>query len=166
MVVVHRRSLLWPLLAIAMVGITATALFLVWKQVQQPDPIAAAAPPPTPPPAGGAGQAAAAVNPGTGARTVSRGPATRPADPYTAVINARRPQLNSCVSSNPLPAGAAKVDVKVKVVVGPSGRPQEVSFEPGTLDGTAVGGCLKRTLSAARFPRAREARTVTFRIWI
>src|SRR5262249_52512886 len=34
-VMVSQRSLLWPLVAIAMVAIAAAALFLVWKQSQQ-----------------------------------------------------------------------------------------------------------------------------------
>ena len=179
MVVVHKRGLLWPLLAIAMVAITATALFLVWKQGQSPDTIVVTQEPrsDTPAPPGviqGGGQAPA-VTPGSAKTTAPRprpapappAPAPpAPADPYTTVINAHRPQMNRCMNENPLPAGAAKVNVKVKVVVDPSGKPKEVTFEPGTLDGTAAGACIKGALSAASFPSAKEVRTVSFRVWI
>src|SRR5690606_37226077 len=53
MVVVHQRSILWPLLALAMVGITATALFLVWKQTRQPETIVVTTEPATGPAAAG-----------------------------------------------------------------------------------------------------------------
>jgi serine/threonine-protein kinase len=195
MVVVHKRGLLWPLLAIAMVGITATALFLVWKQRQQPETIVLTQEPrsDTPAPTGGPAEAesggqAPAVTPG-GARnppprpSSPRPPAPAPApapeppppltpvprpssDPYTAVINAHRPQMNRCVNENPLPAGSAKVNVKVKILVEPSGKPRGITFEPGTLDGTAAGECIKGALSSASFPSDKDVRTVAFRIWI
>jgi hypothetical protein len=87
-------------------------------------------------------------------------------DPYTAVINAHRPQMNRCVNENPLPAGATKMNVKVKILVEPSGKPRGVTFEPGTLDGTAAGACIKGALSSASFPSDKDVRTVAFRIWI
>jgi serine/threonine protein kinase len=182
-VVVHKRGLLWPLLAIAMVGITATALFLVWNQRQTPEKILVTQEPrtdtpgsadaPRPPDGKGGGQAAV-VTAGSAGSAKPAAPGSRPvpapppaaADPYTAVINAHRPQMNRCVNDNPLPAGAEKVNVKVKVLVEASGKPKEVTFDPGTLDGTAAGACIKGALSAASFPRASELRTVTFRIWI
>ena len=80
------------------------------------------------------------------------------------MISDHRPQLLRCVSDNPLPAGAAKANVKVKVIVAPTGRPKTVAFEQGALDGTSAGGCIKSTLSAVTFPRAKEERTVTFRL--
>ncbi len=179
MVVVHKRSLLWPLLALAMVGITATALFLVWKRMQRPETIVVTSerdpsrpdpgPATAPPPAGSDSQAAPPAGSGAaGARrtTTPPKPPSKPADPYTAVVNANRPQMNRCVNDNPLPAGGAKVNIKVKVVVAPNGKPKAVSFEPPTLDGTAAGSCIKSTLSAASFPSAKAELTVTFPIWM
>jgi hypothetical protein len=33
-VVVHKRSIMWPILAVAMIAVAGGALFLVWKQTQ------------------------------------------------------------------------------------------------------------------------------------
>src|SRR6185436_2036829 len=109
-VVVHKRSVLWPLLGIAMVGITAAALYLVWKQRQPPDTIIvtesrsdlppAADPPPA---ADGSGPVPPVTDPAGG--SAKAGPArprpgtpSRSGDPYTAVLTAHRPQLNRCMN--------------------------------------------------------------------
>src|SRR5262249_35712783 len=133
-VVVHKRSVLWPLLALVTIGIAAVALYLVWKQREAPGTIIvtqskADVPPagspesPAPPPAGGAPapEVTDGGGGGGGARPGSVRPRSatsgRPADPYTAVVTAHRPQLSKCMTDNPLPTGTAKVNVKVQVVV-------------------------------------------------
>jgi len=189
-VVVHKRGLLWPLLVLAMVGITGAALFLVWQRMQQqpqPAPIISTEartdlpPPPGAPPAPPApASPSAAGSDGPSPATTGSAGGTRPApprprpaaapakpgDPYTAVINAHRPQMNKCLNDNPLPAASAKMNATVKVIVAPNGRPRAVSFEPGTLGETPAGACIKGALSAASFPGAKAELTVRFPIWI
>jgi serine/threonine-protein kinase len=179
--VAHKRGVLWPLLALAMIGISAAAMFLVWKRMERQPPetiivtesrsdaapaqpagsLGGPAPtgpdPAVPAPGGSAAAAPPRMRPAT---------PPRPADPYNAVIGAHRPQMSKCMTDNPLPSGPAKMNLKVKVIVQPSGKPKAVSFDPGTLDDTAAGACIKRTLSAASFPSSKAELTVTFPIWL
>jgi hypothetical protein len=173
-VAVNKRGIVWPLLALAMVGITALALLLVWKQTQQPKEVIITQEPARDPvgepavdvPAAGDDQAPAdAVRGGAGAggasTEVARPPSKvvrpPPPNPYNAVIKSYRPQMNKCVQDNPLPPG----NVKMVIVVATTGRPKTVSFEPGSLDATPAGACIRSALSTATFPAAKEERTVT-----
>ena len=165
----NRRGIVWPLLALVMVGITAVALVLVWKQTQQPKEVfitrePARAPSPSEDPAPGEDPAASAdgVDAGSAGSEAAR-PAAKPArpakaqNPYTAVIKSYRPQMSKCVQDNPLPAGS----VKMVIVVSTTGKPKTVSFEPASLDATPAGACIRSALSTATFPAAKEERTVT-----
>jgi serine/threonine-protein kinase len=147
-VVVAPRSLLWPIVAIAAVAITAVALVLVWQMSKQP------APPPSVVIEQRADSSPANVTPlpvETGSeKTVL--PPDKPPPPadYNKPVTARQRALEDCVSKNggvaALPAGSvATIDIdtagKAKVVLAPP-----------VLDSKPLGGCIKRVIEAAQFP--------------
>jgi hypothetical protein len=170
-VVVAKRSMLWPLVALVMVLIAAGALFLVWKQMQSPPPAVVnittertepdtfAGPPPgsasaAAPPAGSNGSSKPAIG--------SAGPRpstpSAPRNPYTEAIRTRQTAMNQCaVDHGRPPAGA-----RVTIIVGTNGKMKSVSFEPASLDGTAFATCIRAALGPAAFPRAKDERTVSF----
>ncbi len=174
---VARRSLVWPLLAIAMVGIAGAALFLVWQQTQtqQPPPVVnittspanpPIGPPPVELPAGlPDGLPDAAVEDATAdqgkpddRRTGQRKPddrkppiAKRPS-PYDVVIQAHKPKITRCAQEHGVPPGSARV----VIVVSPNGKAKTVSLEPASLNGTPLGACIKNVLSIASFPVAKD----------
>jgi serine/threonine-protein kinase len=173
----HRRGLMWPLLALAMAAITAIALVLVWKQAQQPKKViitseAAAAAAATDPPVDAAGSAsdAAAATAAGGSGSAGAGSAAEPApppaqpvrkpppsNPYTAVVKSYGARMSKCVEDDPLPPG----NVKMVIVIAPSGRPKTVSFEPSSLDSTRAGACIRDALSTAKFPATKDEQKIT-----
>ncbi len=179
---VAKRSLVWPLLAIAMVGIAGAALFLVWRQMQnqQPPPIvnitttpvnlaAVVTPEPTTQPVGDTAEPAIEVAPATDpvseptidattdkpAKTGTTKPvmrAKKQASPYDVAIQANKPKISRCAQEHGVPPGKARV----VIVVLPSGKPKTVSLEPAALNGTPLGTCIRNVLSVATFPTAKD----------
>ncbi|MFN0246575.1 MAG: protein kinase domain-containing protein [Kofleriaceae bacterium] len=165
------KSLVWPLFALAMVGVAGGALFLVWKQMQQqqqqqqttvnitseprPDqpvvePGSAAMTTPDDPPA------VEEPSNGSGSAKV-RPPTTKPKDPYTEALRVQRPAVNKCAQQH----GAPQTGVKVKILVATDGRVKGVTLEPAALNGTPLGACIKNVLSSAQFPKAVDDKEVT-----
>ncbi len=167
------RSMVWPLLAIAMVGIAGGALFLVWKQTQQQQPPAvvnitsspdtsrdarSTEPAPVVPDAG-----SDAVPDTVPDKTPDKVPDKTPdktpvkkGDPYKAAIQVHRPGINKCAQEHgPPPAG-----VKVVITVSTDGRAKAVSLEPATLNSTPLGMCIKNVLSATAFPSSKDEKQV------
>jgi serine/threonine-protein kinase len=185
-VIVTRRSMLWPLVAIGMLLIAGAALFLVWQQTQQhqpptsvvitqtPDPrhselpagpvepASVPAAPPTPVSATGSGSASgsAVVTPTRQANAPTTGAAVKSGgDPYTAAVQARLPTLTRCLADHQdtqIPAGAA-----ARILIATSGHPKNVSLEPESLATTPLGQCLKNILLDTSFPRATADRQIT-----
>lgn len=164
------RSLVWPLFALAMVGIAGGALFLVWKQMQQqqqqqPTTVNITSEPRTDQP--GSGSNIAVVDPDepdtTGPDPVGKGsatkvrPATKPKDPYTEALRQQRPAVNKCAQEH----GAPPTGVKVKILVATDGKVKGVVLEPAALNGTPLGACIKNVLSSAQFPKAQDDKEVT-----
>lgn len=188
------RSLIWPMLAIAMVGVAGGALFLVWKQTQQPPAVvnitsASAAPSSgslattgsasprldaavpadsaAPPAVDDATATAHAATDGSGAdfseepdRSSARplGGSTsrrdrrippRPANPYTDALRASQASVNKCAQQHGAPTA-----VKATLVVAVTGRAKSIALEPGAVESTPLGTCIKNVLSASSFPKA------------
>jgi hypothetical protein len=174
-VVVGKRSLVWPLLAIAMVGIAAGALFLVWKQTQaQPPPVVNITtekredpplPDPLPDPSPGSGEAGSAAvakaalpsEAPTGSGDKKPAIKRPPANPYNAVVQAQRGKVLQCGRDH----GAPPANAKMVITVGTNGKTKNVSFEPTSLNGTPLGACIKNVLASARFPTADADRIVS-----
>lgn len=174
------RNLMWPLLALAMVGIAGGALFLVYKQMQQQQPTTvnitsspaetvAQVPAPTPPPPtpmppeqgsaiaqppDGAGSATKKATPTTGGGATAKTPK---GNAYTQALQAHRPGITKCgVEHGTPPAGS-----KVVIDIATSGKIKTVQLEPAGLNSTPLGTCIKNVLSAASFPSAPDEKQLT-----
>lgn len=165
------RGVLWPLLAIAMVGIAGGALFLVWRQTQQQQPppvvnITSSSALPTP------AEPDEPDEPDNGVEPAAHLPAERSGDrrsrsstrdarprgnPYTAALQARRPRINQCATKH----GAPPSSVKVVIEVATSGRAKTISLDPASLEATPLGACIKSELSSVTFPRDKEEKQVS-----
>jgi serine/threonine protein kinase len=163
------RSLVWPLFALAMVGIAGGALFLVWKQMQQqqqqPTTVNITSEPrddqPVIEPDQESGSNTIAVTPDEPDRpdtkTAGKPPNRAKKDPYTEALRVQRPAVNKCAQEH----GAPQTGVKVKILVATDGRVKGVTLEPAALNGTPLGACIKNVLSAAQFPKAQDDKEVT-----
>ncbi|HEY5933441.1 MAG TPA: hypothetical protein VIU61_02325, partial [Kofleriaceae bacterium] len=159
----HRRNVVWPLLAFAMVGITGGALYLVWKQSQQQQPMDVKiisepapsaprepdpepSPPPPETPKRGSGIAPRKTQP----------PAKK--DPYNEAIRARRAAANKCAQEH----GAPPPGARVEIIITTDGKPKSVQLAPANLNSTPLGGCIKNVFSSAVFPSDKNERKVDF----
>jgi eukaryotic-like serine/threonine-protein kinase len=153
-----KRSLLWPLVAIAAVGIAGAALFLVWKQMQNPGP----------PPVVNITASPAIVEQPTAIvipeeEPVDPPPRTKPVtpkqppvapkkSPYDVAIQQQRSKINACATEHGAPEGQARVVIEIAT----NGKAKTVSLEPTKLNTTPLGACIKHVLSVATFPTAKE----------
>ncbi len=170
------RNLVWPLLAVAMVGIAGAALFLVWKQMQQqPPPVVnitsssaipelAAVDTPIPGPQPPLDEPASPPDPATPTRPTKDPRSTTPREttkpkgnPYTTALQAHRPGINKCAQDH----GAPPAGVKVVIVVSTDGRAKTISLEPAGLSSTPLGTCIKNVLSATTFPKDKDEKQVS-----
>jgi serine/threonine-protein kinase len=170
-VVVHQRSLLWPLVAVAGIAIAAVALFLVWKQMQDKPPIIitgsgsedrgagnASGAAPVPPPTVAADAAVASAEtidagvasppPGNGDKPHQVGD-TRPLTPEAAinrVIERSTPAMKRCVKDHldrKQPDLPDQLTIRVTIV---KGKARQVSVEPSSYNAAPVGACIRDVL--------------------
>ncbi|CAN5869035.1 hypothetical protein BH11MYX3_BH11MYX3_40310 [soil metagenome] len=164
------RSIVWPLLAIAMVGIAGGALFLVWKQMhqqQQPPAVVniTSSPDPREPQNTGPGPLTPDKTPDVVPdktpdkipdKVPDKTPVRPKGDPYKAAIQVHRPGINKCAQDH----GAPPPGVKLVITVSTAGRAKSVSLEPASLNNTPLGMCIKNVLSTASFPSAKDEKQV------
>ena len=185
-IVQSRRSVVWPLVACAMVAVAAGALYLVWQQTQRTPSVVTIDPGPGRPvrttdsgviildaepaderaPTGSADPPATPVSDPTTPGKRSGGPTVGPSpikpamlhhvDPYTAVLLAKQSEVNRCVTDHGLPPP----ETKLQITVAPDGHPRDITFEPASVDGTPLGTCIKNVLRGAVFPHADKDRLV------
>jgi serine/threonine protein kinase len=176
-VVVNRRSVVWPLTAFAMVAVAGGALFLVWRQMQAPgttlvidhgpgtrvvqsgsdvvevgprDPVTAPADP-------SVGSSGAAIQPAELPVEARRdAPVRTPADrrrpagnPYEDLVKARKAEVDRCTAHGELPTG-----ISMKILIGPDGHPRSVTLAPPEFDATPLAACIKKVFRSVTFPRA------------
>ncbi|HVK88125.1 MAG TPA: protein kinase [Kofleriaceae bacterium] len=173
-----QRSLVWPLLAIAMVGITGGALFLVYKQTQErppttvnitqtqvpPDRTSSDAAIPVVTTGGidaGSGRAVAAPpdpagsgakKPGkTGTTQVARTPVSE-TEALNAAMRPHVPQIQRCATEHGLPPKGAFIEINADA----SGKVAGVKLTPASVMGTPLGTCIRNVVVQAKFP-ASEA---------
>jgi len=161
-VVVNKRSMLWPLLAVAFLAVAGGALFLVWKQMQQQQPavvnitstpdttheqvMTTSAPV----------DAAVAVGEppvaDAGAVVIKTPPKHRRPATYDAAVAEKKPELATCINEHKdaLPTGV----FKAVITVGASGRAKSVGFEPENVSATPLGSCIRNVLSGGEYPPA------------
>jgi serine/threonine protein kinase len=173
-VVVGQRSLLWPMLAIAMVAIAGGALFLVWKQMQNQQPQQPAvinltqeheAPPPpvdhTPPPDKGSATVVATgsddhpTGPGKPVRPVQKKYAT-----YDQALAAQKGAMVQCLMDH-REGGLPNEAITAVINISASGRAKSVQLKPDTLNAAPLGGCIRNVLMGAAFPNAPSDNTIT-----
>ena len=150
-----RRSLLWPLLAIAMVGVAATALFLVWTQMQHTDRPAVVniISEPSQPPPDSVPEPVQVAEVGSAKLVV---PPKRPdkpkrtGNPYDEVIQANKARISQCARDH----GAPPSNAKVVIVVTTAGRAKTISLEPNDLNVSPLGACIKNVLTGQKYPAA------------
>jgi hypothetical protein len=178
-VVINRRSVVWPLVAFAMVAVAGGALVLVWRQMQTarttlvidhgsgtrvdqagsdvveigpevPGESSAELSVGSPAEPGGS-----PAEPPPEARRDAPGKAKvdrrRPAvNPYQEAIKARKADADRCAAAHgELPPGT-----RLEIVIGPDGRPKSVTLAPAAVDATPLGACIKKVFRGATFPRS------------
>jgi serine/threonine-protein kinase len=157
------RSVIWPMVAIAMVAVAGGALFLVWRQMQNQQPTSVVITNGSDSRVTGGGSNIVIVGPNRGdpgpqdtppdphGDAPGKGSARRrPAvDPYREVVRAKKVDANRCATAhgNPPPG------TRVVIVVAPDGHPRSVTIDPGSVDATPLGACIKNVFKAATFPR-------------
>jgi hypothetical protein len=160
-VVVVRRSVVWPLLAVAGVLVAAGALFLVWHQMQQQLPqqpsvinvTQSPANPITPnPPA----PPERMDPPSTPPTTHPRPQAPRTYDQALAV---QKTALTQCLVDHPDAIAGEAITATINIA--PNGHGQSVQLKPDALNAAPLGGCLRNVLLATPFPGAAKANTIT-----
>ena len=178
-VVVASRSILWPILAIAMIGIAGAALFLVWKQTQNPvaagsvtvissgpttPDVAPVITPAVAPDAGVAvmsgsgGSAAGSARPPRPDGTVVVKP-QRPPTSFDEAVAASRDGLTRCINDH----GRDVTEMMVAyITIEPNGHPSSVSIAPDNLNMSPVGACLRNVLSVTLFPKSAKQQSVHF----
>jgi serine/threonine protein kinase len=160
-VVVGQRSIMWPILAVAMILVAACALFLVWKQTQnqQAPPViitqehsvqpAHEADPPQELP----------VGPDRVAPTVR--PLVRPKR-FTTLDGAVASQtgaLTACVREH----GAGIKDKMVaNVAIDRAGRTKSVQIDPPSANAAPVGACLRNVIMGIPFPASPAEQKFSF----
>jgi len=175
-VVQHRRSMVWPLLAIAMVLVAGGALFLVWRQTQQPqqtlviesgggvirrgsntlvvEPSVAEPVDGTAPPSGGA------ADPDSAAPVKPR---PRPAgDPFQDAVRRKRAEVNRCVESH----GSPPPGTRMVLIVAPAGRTRTITFAPEAVGATPFGACIQRVFEAAGFPHGEQDHRIEVKLTV
>ena len=152
-----RRSLMWPMVAGAMVLVAGGALVLVWRQQGQPQtPIViqqystTSGDEPTP--------GSATVDPpgsGSGSGSTITAPIKHPpmsGEAYTRAINGAvdklKPRLVDCVARYGLPP----VGTIVSLIVTTEGRARSVTFKPADPD-KSFASCVQQVMSTASYPR-------------
>ncbi len=177
-----KRNVMWPILAIAMIAVAGGALFLVWRQMQmqqQPqqvvnitsEPADNQTPPdPTPDPSTNPSHAPAdaSVETTPDAATAAAKPDARQrphvphhgVNPYNAAIQPYRSKIARCGQQH----GAAPSNARVVIVVTTRGRARKITLEPGDLNTSPLGTCIKSVLSNVRFPTADEDKQVAIKL--
>jgi len=170
-VVVHKRSILWPILAVAMIAVAGGALFLVWKQMQNqqqqpgPAPIIVTQetaprvdtpPPPQPDPAGSAQPVGSASEPHVGKKppkkpkTVEQG--------IEAALKSQQGPLNQCLAEH---GQGVKDQMLAQFSIAASGKATSVQITPASLNAAPVGACIRNVIMATPFPVSEKDTSFT-----
>ena len=181
-VVMGQRSMVWPMLAVAMVAIAAGALFLVWKQMQQqqapavinltqehdtstnPNPPTV---PPVPPTKSQDGLQGSADVPTTGSDEAIEHPKPPPKQPpkqkfatYDQALGAQKPALIQCLRDHQ-DGGIPNEEIIAVINIAASGRAKNVQLKPDSLNAAPLGGCIRNVLMGTGFPSAPSDNTIS-----
>jgi serine/threonine-protein kinase len=183
-VVQQKRSIVWPLLAVAMVAVAAGALLLVYKQMQQQKPAeikitqeqltppferGSAHEPPGPthvmnqegsaePPPVEADKGSAAEK-GSAAKQVT--PVKKKARTYNDAVREKRSEMEACFNAHrdvALPAEPMSASLTITA----AGKATQVVLTPPSLNASPIGQCLRNVLSSTKFPTAPNDNNLKF----
>jgi eukaryotic-like serine/threonine-protein kinase len=164
-VVVVRRNVLWPLLAVSGVLVAGGALFLVWKQMQQQvpqqpavinvtetksdPPVVAQPPQPTQTP-----ELPAQAHPITQPHV----PAKPHYTTYDQALASQQEPLSQCLRDHPekMPTEA----IVAAITIAGSGHAQSVQLKPDSVNVAPLGGCLRNVLMSTPFPTSAKVNTI------
>jgi eukaryotic-like serine/threonine-protein kinase len=162
-----RRSILWPLLAVAAVLVATGALFLVWHQMQQqvpqqPSVINVTQAPviePNPPASPERRPSDQPVPPPTNQTQITPHPHQQPLRTYDQALAVQKNALTQCLVDHPDAVAGEAITATINIA--PNGRGQSVQLKPDALNAAPLGGCLRNVLMATPFPTAAKANTIT-----
>ena len=182
----QKRSIVWPLLAVAMVAIAGGALFLVWQQMQQQQPAeikitqesnTQPAPPvnpnelpgekhvmgqtgsdTTPPPVPVPDEDPANNEKPGIAATPKKQTTARPKN-YNAAIGEKKGQMVQCL--NEYRGDIPNEGITAAINILASGKAKNVQFTPPALDAAPLGRCLRNALMSADYPASPTDQLVT-----
>ncbi len=173
----EKRSIVWPLIAVAMIAVAAAALFLVWKQMQQQKPAEikitqeSVARPGTEggtsgtsvtmnqtggsaavddkPPAGSDKGSAPDKAPDDGKNAAVKKPRAKT---YDAAVLEKKGELLTCFNAHAdsIPKEQIFAEVKIKA----TGKAYGVELTPASLQTSPLGMCLRNVLTSAAYPSA------------
>jgi hypothetical protein len=175
-VVVQKRSFVWPVVAMLMVLVAGGALFLVWQQMQNQKPAeikitqeTADRPIRTEPEgnkvvmnsgsdsadagsadAGGDTGSATPPPPQKGSNAavvVKKKPRT-----YDAAIAEKKQAMTQCLNDHR--DAIPKSEMNVAIKIGTNGRAKSVSLTPASVNTAPLGACIRNVLMATLFPTA------------
>jgi len=170
-VVVHKRSIMWPILAVAMIAVAGGALFLVWKQMQNqqqqpgPAPIIVTqetAPRVEPPPQKDVEPAGSAE---TGSAVEPPHVAKRPPKKFKTVeqgieyaLKTQQGPLNQCLAEH---GQGVKDQMLAQFSIAASGKATSVQITPASLNAAPVGACIRNVIMATPFPASDKDTSFT-----
>jgi len=169
------RSILWPILAIAMIAVAGGALYLVWKQMQnqqqQPgpapiivtqEPAHVETPPPQVPQQAGSAEA---VAPGSATEPHDYHPVKKPPKRFKsqeqgieAALKTQQGPLNQCLLEH---GQGVKEQMFAQFSIAASGKATSVQITPATLNAAPVGACIRNVIMATPFPASDKDTSFT-----
>ena len=170
-VVVHKRSIMWPILAVAMIAIAGGALFLVWKQTQnqQPGPapiivtqeqahvVTPVAPQADPEPTGSAEGSATDSHDTHVKKPVAKHFKSIEQGIETALKSQQGP-LNQCLAEH---GQGVKDQMLAQFSIAASGKATSVQITPPSLNAAPVGACIRNVIMATPFPASDKDTSFT-----
>jgi serine/threonine-protein kinase len=180
-----RRGVLWPILAVAVIGAGALALWFMWQQIKQQSgnqvivvespggSAVATAPPPAPdaPPAtagsaagsGGSGQVASKLPGDRGGggdddRTPRIIPQDKIADHVRGKVAGQMGKINACV--NRYRDTVKDKPTLLKVSLAPE-RDAKARVEPASVDASPLGRCIQDVVESVTFGKVAKGGTVS-----
>ena len=185
-VVQQKRSIVWPMLAIAMVAIAAGALFLVWQQMQtqqqpaeikitQENVVDRAPTNPDQPPGpthvmeqkGSNNQPDDTKPPADDTKQPppddTKQPVVKKQRPktYNEAIAERKPEMLRCLKDHSTSL-TSNAEFYVSITLAATGAAKRVQLEDAAIDKTPLGGCIRNVLMAANYPSSPADQVLRF----
>ncbi|MEO8841929.1 MAG: serine/threonine-protein kinase [Kofleriaceae bacterium] len=162
-VVVGQRSIMWPILAVAMIAVAAGALFLVWRQTQNQQA-------PAPPVIITQERAVEPVHDaeppeplvGSGSDKVVTPQVHTPHKRFTTLDGAVASQtgaLTACVRDH---GDGIKDKMVANVAIDRSGRTKRVQIDPPSANAAPIGLCLRNVIMGIPFPASAAEQNFSF----